>query len=292
MVLLTYACFGALGITSLVAGGKVFKHVYYPFVRKPIHSPPPFEELVKTAKLSQLAYSNGLTNTCFDMLPTFVDGNPTADAQAYMWEPNSVSNKDDICYVAFRGTSSCSDVLTDLDVRMYHVKGLGSGDVLVHQGFYNQYCAIKNKLWKALLGKTHIVFCGHSLGAALATIAATEYAIENPSAAVECYTIGSPRVGNRAFRDLFKSHVSSSFRVYNENDPVSMVPLSGRYEHVGLALEMNDAGGIWQRSCDDPWYLRPLVCGGNIDPAGLVKDHDCDLYIARLLDATQMKKEK
>ena len=53
----------------------------------------------------------------------------------------------------------------------------------------------------------HICFVGHSLGGALAQLAAhdiqTELKPQYPRLWVSCYALGGPRVGNRAFADTF-----------------------------------------------------------------------------------------
>ena len=55
--------------------------------------------------------------------------------------------------------------------------------------------------------KCHDCFTGHSLGGALAQLAAhdiqTEYKQRYPRLWVSCYPLGSPRVGNRAFAHTF-----------------------------------------------------------------------------------------
>ena len=54
----------------------------------------------------------------------------------------------------------------------------------------------------------HDCCAGHSLGGALAQLAAhdvqTEFKRAHPRLWVSCYTLGSPRVGNRAFADTFQ----------------------------------------------------------------------------------------
>ena len=64
--------------------------------------------------------------------------------------------------------------------------------------------------WKprALSSSTcHNCFAGHSLGGALAQLAAhdiqTEFKQQYPRLWVSCYALGGPRVGNRAFADTF-----------------------------------------------------------------------------------------
>ena len=55
--------------------------------------------------------------------------------------------------------------------------------------------------------KCHDCFAGHSLGGALAQLAAhdiqTEFKEQYPCLWVSCYPLGSPRVGNRAFAHTF-----------------------------------------------------------------------------------------
>ena len=101
-----------------------------------------------------------------------------------------------LTFVAFRGTAGVRDIVTDL--MTWRVGWTPGGRV--HAGF----AGALRKTWQPLLQSlTHhsgrLVFTGHSLGAALATLAATLL----PPAAV--YAFGSPRVGNRAFAELLRN---------------------------------------------------------------------------------------
>lgn len=87
-------------------------------------------------------------------------------------------------------------------------------------------------------------FTGHSLGAAMATLAADRF-----DGARGLYTFGSPRVGDKAFAQGFRT---PAFRFVNNNDIVPLVPPAGpylgakkgigRYQHVGV-LKYLDANG-------------------------------------------------
>ncbi len=48
---------------------------------------------------------------------------------------------------------------------------------------------------------------GHSLGGALASLAAYDMAVQAGLHAVQCITFGAPRVGNRAFVAAYDAHV-------------------------------------------------------------------------------------
>jgi triacylglycerol lipase len=83
-------------------------------------------------------------------------------------------------------------------------------------------------------------FTGHSLGAALATLAARRYA----DVAGLC-TYGSPRVGDRAFANGFRINV---YRFVNNDDVVTKIPLPGSYRHIGNLKYIDNEGII----LDDP----------------------------------------
>src|SRR5262249_58747833 len=96
---------------------------------------------------------------------------------------------------------------------------------------------------------TRVFFTGHSLGAALATLAAHRY----PHTA-GVYTFGSPRVGNHAFVASFNARMAQrSFRYVNDHDIVAQVPPEllalpfGLYAHVDELPRLNEHGHIATR---------------------------------------------
>ena len=109
----------------------------------------------------------------------------------------------------------------------------------VHRGFK----AALSEVWTELedyissLQKKNlkIWLTGHSLGAALATLAADRY-----GSVQGLYTFGSPRVGDRDFKRDFKV---KAHRIVNNSDIVTKVPLSGMFRHVG-ELKFIDSAGV------------------------------------------------
>jgi len=89
-----------------------------------------------------------------------------------------------------------------------------------------------------------VYFTGHSLGAALATIAVTRFA----GGACALYTIGSPRVGDDRFARAVLQKTSRVFRFVNSQDVVTQippeVPLEHYYRHVGLEKYIDRNGAI------------------------------------------------
>jgi triacylglycerol lipase len=80
---------------------------------------------------------------------------------------------------------------------------------------------------------------GHSLGAALATVAANLSADEPGLGLTGLYTYGSPRVGDAGFG---RTIAVPAYRFRNNADIVTNVPLGLVFRHVG-ALELIDGGG-------------------------------------------------
>ncbi|MDD4963148.1 MAG: lipase family protein [Gallionella sp.] len=127
--------------------------------------------------------------------------------------------------LAFRGTAQCvKNFVTDLKICKIP---LDQQAVNVHQGFLDALNDIWGKIEGALATLTcPVFFTGHSLGAALATLAATRYA---PTA---LYTFGSPRVGDATLATALPD--IPIYRLVVEADIAATVPPSILgYKHVG-----------------------------------------------------------
>lgn len=158
------------------------------------------------------------------------------DAQYY-----TVILEDRIVF-ALRGSSSVSDFLADATFWKAQCPEIGIKDVFVHNGFYKQFSSLKFDIMATVFSQARkkdrprFEFVGHSLGGALATLAAAITKSLVPKSEVSCVTFGSPRVGNSAFAAFFNEKVDKSVRYVNGNDAVTMAPRIS-YEHVaGLHL--------------------------------------------------------
>lgn len=163
------------------------------------------------------------------------DAIPVFEAAGFQCEFISAEGTD--CYVvaqadfvvaAFRGTQpdEWKDVIADANIALVPWR---TG--LVHLGFKQAFDVIRPRLDAILArltpGRT-LWFCGHSLGAALATLAADHYA----GTRGVC-TLGSPRVGDPVFARAFDAKLSGrSLRYVNGNDVVTHVPPPIGYAHV------------------------------------------------------------
>ncbi len=202
-------------------------------------------KLLTFAKICEITYENPKTSTDkfkrlnFSILNFF----DHKGAQGYLLQ-NDVSKE----YVlSFRGTevSEKSDVLADLKVTKNQEASMG----MVHRGFKKEL----DKLWSIITEATKdidkIYVTGHSLGAAMATIAAGRM----QSKVEALVTFGSPRVGTRQFvNNLQVAH----YRVQNNCDDVTKVPfLFLGFRHHGTHVYMNFHGELrtltsWQRIKD------------------------------------------
>ncbi len=185
--------------------------------------------------------------------------------------------------VAFRGTNELRDWLDNVDA--FATKEL-FGEF--HRGFWNSVADI----WKPLdatcrhLQQQHkrpIFFTGHSLGGAMATVAASRY-IHEDKPFTSVYTFGQPRVLGRSTARIFNAESRSRyFRFHNNNDIVTRVPARFMgYSHIGTYLYISEERKIHQES--GFWFRFVDYFDGAFDAfmqEGIdgVEDHSMDKYL-------------
>ena len=243
-------------------------------------------ELLTFAKISEITYENPDTSIKkFGMFGYSVvkffdkDG-----AQAYFLT-NGTNN-----VLSFRGTEvkEKSDVVADLKMRkVFEIdQRSGTSNGKVHRGFRDEL----DKVWPdiqvqltASLSTLPLYITGHSLGAAMATIAASR--ISNKVEAL--VTFGSPRVGTKAFTENSKV---VHFRVQNNNDDVPKVPpLLFGFRHHGTNVYLTYNGkikeyNIWQRIIDMLLSRKKALSKGERFKG--IKDHMMSNYIKKLSNLT------
>jgi len=202
------------------------------------------ELLLEFANIAQTTYDNPKTSTAkfkalgYKIIQFFdIEG-----AQAYLLTNGTIT------VLSFRGTevTEKSDVLADLKSG----KNIEACGGKVHVGFKGEI----NKLWPTIskvlaANPGNVYVTGHSLGAAMATIAASRM----QDRVTALITFGSPRVGNAEF---VKSLTVDHYRVQNNCDDVTKVPfkLMG-FAHHGTHKYMNFHGEFrdltpWQQVKD------------------------------------------
>jgi triacylglycerol lipase len=140
--------------------------------------------------------------------------------------------------VAFRGTDTVPDWIADLsyaEVDYPFVADAGQ----VHEGFLGVYQSCRPQVLTALgalPAGLPLFVTGHSLGGAVATLAALDIAVNSPFAAPVIYTFASPRTGDGDFAEAFDAKVGNnsteSWRVANSFDLVPMQPPEKIYDAI------------------------------------------------------------
>lgn len=140
-----------------------------------------------------------------------------------IWNPN---NK--IGLICFTGTEYYSEWISDMEfsqIKPIPLNGYIDG-ILVHKGFYNIYNNVRTLLWDWWnINKNNIdtlFITGHSLGGALSTLCAFDFADLHPIH----YSFASPRCGNVKFVDIFTQRVPQSLRINNTEDSIPQLPLA------------------------------------------------------------------
>lgn len=159
----------------------------------------------------------------------------------------------DCLIVGFRGSSALEDFI--IDARFFRSLLLEEADgsrCEVHSGFLAAYESIIGPLSSRLGGSPVFKYqnckplfvTGHSLGGALAILAAVELKRQG-FAIAQVYTFGQPRVGNKAFAAMYNYALKdSTFALVNEGDPVPLLPpLLNGYRDCGTEIWLRKSGG-------------------------------------------------
>ncbi|MBV9957216.1 MAG: lipase family protein [Acidobacteria bacterium] len=204
------------------------------------------------AEASLLAYGDaGLIDAAFDAA-----GLSAAGYAARFFEAGGtqcfVMHDEAAIIVAFRGTqlddfwAKVIDISTD--VHFIPVPDGAGG--LVHQGFLEGLSFVweplRAHLGELLNGERRLWLTGHSLGAALATLAAERLNRETAAVVQGLYTYGSPRVGDSNFKSRFahKNLAARTFRIVNNSDLIARVPPRILYTHIGTLKFIDNAGHL------------------------------------------------
>jgi triacylglycerol lipase len=242
-------------------------------------SPPPskfpyqfFEDVAKHAFLPRETTLN-LRNAWWLMDAAFLSYSAPADIQAAFVkdigatiEPFDgrastqayVASTEDWIVLAFRGTQVDefwpSVVDWAIDARFFPVPDRHRN--FVHAGFLDAIGEIWAGVSKLVASlqvsrRRPLWITGHSLGAALATVAANLCDDEpNHLGLTGLYTYGSPRVGDAGFGRRILGIPCPVWRFRNNSDLVTHVPLGLVFRHVGM-LELVDGSGHFHPDISD-----------------------------------------
>jgi triacylglycerol lipase len=177
-------------------------------------------------------------------------------------------------YIVFRGTKTQSEWVKDLQTNQDPINSLQSlwsvddPTVLVHSGFLSIFKEFSLRILSVIqsINPQHMYITGHSLGAAIATLAGLQYSYLNIPLVV--YAFASPLVGNQAFANVVDSQYVLH-RITNNDDLITMVPLNVMfnlngdhfpyyYAKAGIDHAFSKNYGSWTNNHLLPIYINFL----------------------------------
>ena len=205
------------------------------------------------AEISRLIYHNNFFNDeniqlgCFNFeIIGYIENKNTSTHVAIL----KVIQDKPCLVIVFRGT----DEVDDWNINLHAYQSSFDSRGKVHSGFKKAYLSIKDELHEYLNQCSLPLFItGHSLGAALATLATSE--LQSNENLDSCYTFGSPRTGNKVFVDSIKC--KQIYRVVNNCDVVTTVPINFagiEYKHIGSPYLIDDKGVLLEGMSEDEIY--------------------------------------
>jgi hypothetical protein len=236
-------------------------------------------EALYNSKLAVLAYSNkdqiNWDANGLELVKWIED--KKSDTQGF------VATKGKSIYVVWRGSESKKDFQNDASIDK--VPFIEENEK-VHIGFKSSWESVVGDTYDAidtalenLQGETtDIVVSGHSLGGAVATLYAYSIKKHYPHYNIKATTIGSPRVGNKTFKENYDKSGIDTLRIVHNNDLVTHTPYIG-FQHVNYQVRLDSDGNRLEndKSLKSLWlYLKSLFSGKTI------KDHMGDGYMKAL----------
>ncbi|MFI6290477.1 lipase family protein [Nonomuraea sp. NPDC050790] len=212
---------------------------------------------------------------------------PLEDTQAY------VAAGDQMIIVAFRGTQpeELRDWLSDANALLTPYTAAGGN---IHAGFYRALDVVQPTLLQTLedwhTGQS-LWFTGHSLGGALAMLAAARTHFEDPTLLADgVYTYGQPRTCCPQLAAAYdEAFAGRTFRFVNNNDIVAQLPPAPLFGHVDEERYF-DADGRLHEKMPPVAGLLDRLGGATADPLAPgtdgIRDHFINAYLARF-DAAQ-----
>lgn len=238
--------------------------------------------------------------------------NKEYDTQAFLFRT------DDCIVLAFRGSKEIRDWYTNFSTRLrkFTIRREGKTTISsykgrVHTGFFLGWASVEREVLEQIkhwqnqlnLGESlpPLLVTGHSLGGALATMAAASLQDNNMNVA-GLYTFGQPRAGDISFTRQLNSLLSGKvFRFINNNDVVPHVPppFSFRdplrlYAHLGSIKYFNSRGLLVANYKAISRVLDGLIgLGKSLFESGfdLIADHSMSYYVSYLAQAMDLEKQ-
>jgi len=168
---------------------------------------------------------------------------PSTDTQLF------IAHNGTAIVISFRGTEKFKDWLTDAGIEFHNTP-----NGRTHKGFDKALDSVWSRITQTL-EKVHqygqpLWITGHSLGGALAVLAAARLTLDIDQNVYKSinglYTFGQPRVGDRVFVKALDNEIKPRyFRFVNDNDMVPRVPdRLNQYQEGGFISFFDSKGTL------------------------------------------------
>ena len=169
-------------------------------------------------------------------------------------------------FISFRGSKTIENWIDNVQFSL--ICPYDNKNICVETGFYKVFEYMKNDIHSAIENYVNqysiknILFTGHSLGGAVATLMAYHFASENIN--IELVTFGSPRVGNIEFVNHFPNIVS--YRITHYYDIVPHIPQEFlEYLHIPHEIWYNEENTKF-KICNDNNLEEDSDCSNSCGP--------------------------
>eukprot|EP00742_Colponemidia_sp_Colp-10_P017845 GILJ01020563.1.p1 GENE.GILJ01020563.1~~GILJ01020563.1.p1 ORF type:complete len:258 (-),score=34.42 GILJ01020563.1:53-763(-) len=202
--------------------------------------------------------------------------------------------------VAIRGSENIQNWIDDFTFDQVPYPPCG-GSCMVHQGFFEVYTALAVNMLPAVKAAllrhpgAPLFITGHSLGAAVSTLATLDLEYNTQDRYVTLYNFGEPRIGDANFSQYAVSHLpqKSQYRVTHHMDPVPHVPLmEWNYLHVPHEIFYNNNGNTSYVICNDSAFAEDPNCSDQYGLPLEFEDHVLYLGVHTGCDITPSDLEK
>ncbi|KAM0805935.1 Lip3 precursor [Usnea florida] len=176
--------------------------------------------------------------------------------------------------LAFRGTHTIRNWAADFDAVL--VPTDICSECFCHQGFYDSWRDSRTGILAALANTTttyptnQLIITGHSLGGAIATIAAAEIR-KSTAHPADLYTYGAPRIAGTVLSSyITNQNLGGNYRVTHYDDPVPRLPplspgplQDTGYVHISPEYYIATANGVVPGAGDVSVFQGAVNFGGN-----------------------------
>ncbi|KIX92906.1 uncharacterized protein Z520_11382 [Fonsecaea multimorphosa CBS 102226] len=158
----------------------------------------------------------------------------------------AVDHTNQLIVMSFRGTTSFENILADINLVMEPWDVCDS--CTAHSGFLDSWQTVKPQIQnvlanaKATYPSYQIISTGHSLGGAVATLAAAD--LRSSGYDIALYTYGSPMTGNYFLATFITNQSGGNYRVTHAQDLIPKLPGYPIFAHVSPEYWITSATNV------------------------------------------------